>query len=196
MRERVVTLLAEFESSGEGELDLGEVEAGFDGVVRGRVLDGEGNPVRRAEVWLTPPAGERVFLRTEDDGVFLAEGLGRGSIGILILCEGFLPFETNATAGKGVPPPFEFVLDRGAVLSGIVLGLRGREGCVEVAAPGAEEAIATSDIGLRGRFRLRVAPGTYAVRVMCGVGVRTPLASAEVTVEEGKDALVRIEVPR
>ncbi|HET9229567.1 MAG TPA: carboxypeptidase-like regulatory domain-containing protein, partial [Thermoanaerobaculia bacterium] len=152
---------------GVNVLDLA-FEAGIE--VSGRVIDGSGKPVPGARVELSPeyrfdPRQYRDFAG--DDGRFRLSMVVPGKYRLSAGADGFVDTERPGTVTVADEPVsnLEITIDRGAVLSGSILGLTPEELTqVEVAArsDGGETVPAWTDG--RGRYEIRpLAPGDWTV---------------------------------
>ncbi len=88
---------------------------GAAGVIRGVVVDPEGNPVDKAQVLIGQLyASDSKKLQTVADGCFEARGCARGKATITVEAEGFAP--TGAEADVDAAEPARIVLSRGRSL--------------------------------------------------------------------------------
>ena len=147
--------------------------------VAGRVVDEDGKPVSGARVELAPANSFELNLYrdgTGEDGRFRLSEVRAGRYRLKAGADGFTDTErpgTLAVAGEPVSN-LEVMLDRGAVLSGKILGLPAEDlPQVEVEADGDNgERVAAWTDG-RGRYEIRsLAPGDWTVRAALWDGQR------------------------
>ncbi|MFP5287050.1 MAG: carboxypeptidase regulatory-like domain-containing protein, partial [Thermoanaerobaculia bacterium] len=137
--------------------------------VAGRVVDDTGKPVPGARVELTPEYRfdpKQVHDVTGEDGRFRLSPVAAGRYRLKAGAEGFADTERPGTLVVEEPVSnLEITLDRGAVLSGNILGLPAEDlAQVEVEARGDNGVTPPAWTDGRGRYEVRsLAPGDWTV---------------------------------
>lgn len=173
--------------------DLGEVLLEPGGVLAGRVLDDQGEPVANAAVWLGEESDVDVFepsVHSAGDGSFRIGGVTTRSAQLIVRATGFAPRAVDLVLPHDVlsPTPLVVTLERGATIE-VQLARRSEfEGSfVQLRRHG--RVVASTDFDEAGRawFPNRSA-GAYAV-VLPGAD----LPPTEVVVQPG-EPLVRVRL--
>jgi protocatechuate 3,4-dioxygenase beta subunit len=184
-----------------GAADLGDVPMRTGVHVTGVVRDLQGRPV--ADARITPSSGVPFPFRnafTDADGRFDLGVGDRGGLGICVSATGFC-FESCTAAATEGGPPVEVVLHRPAVVRG-----RARD-AAGVPLTGARVLLflpsdprgswrRDADIDSLGRFSFEVPAGEYLIEIHSASGAGQILASATVTLEDGKTATVDLTSSR
>lgn len=137
--------------------------------VSGRVVDDTGKPVPGARVELTPEYRfdpKQVHAVAGEDGRFRLSPVAAGRYRLKAGAEGFADTERPGTLVVEEPVSnLEITLDRGAVLSGNILGLAAEDlAQVEVEARGDSGVTLPAWTDGRGRYEIRsLAPGDWTV---------------------------------
>jgi Tfp pilus assembly protein PilF len=73
---------------------LPAIAAGQEGIIKGTVVDGEGNPLKDARIILTDlTSGNKFTFKSGKDGKIFKVGIPPGSYKLTVELEGFLPYE-------------------------------------------------------------------------------------------------------
>lgn len=156
------------------------------GEIRGRVVGGDGLPVRKAVVRVLPPCSAGTPIETGDDGTFVAPSLAGASFTVRVESPGYAP---HTREGVEAGDRIEVALVRGYRLSGVVRG--ASEGTpiagATVAAwdrdaePFGEAARRTATTGDDGRFTIADLPlGAMTVEASAPGHIAARLANVPV----------------
>ncbi|ANM28429.1 hypothetical protein ABI59_00470 [Acidobacteria bacterium Mor1] len=171
---------------------LNELDLAFEGgqEVQGRLVGSDGKPVPGAQVRLAAP--ERYWggfsATTAGDGTFTIGGVKDGTYRLSASAESYATYRgTDDIVVSGQPVTgLEIVLDRGAILTGKILGVEeSKLGDVEIEAVSRSGGgFAGGAVDYQGNYRLEnLAAGTWEVRAQIARSGRS--ARGEVTIEQG-----------
>jgi protocatechuate 3,4-dioxygenase beta subunit len=187
----------EWDATSGQRLDLGDVVLDVGVEVSGRVVDGAGRPVAGAVVEVDERGENKA--QSGDDGRFRLSHVARRSVRLAVYAEGFVPATVHAD-GARPSAPVHVRMSRGGRLVATLTARSGgapRDVWLHVHAPESGEppprgTYAWEDADEKGRASALLQPGRYRVDVLREDDV---VATAEATVEEGKETPVAIEVP-